>query len=198
MTGGGSKRHCAQCDKHLVNLSLLTEKAAHAFVQSQSAEGSFCAMFEYKGDAILFKPEPIQRTLKTSIATAVLGLPLLVGCPDESPPSVAKAIEVSSSLDSEPTPRQSSGAAARPVLSVATDSRTDPNPECDEQKLQQIEDQAALVSYQESRLFYIYQEHSFEGNLSKLDAIQLARNKRNRPLGGVMRHSPIISGGNDR
>lgn len=48
MAGESAHRHCAQCDRNVVNLSRYTEAVAYqkALELAQAESGEFCAVFE--------------------------------------------------------------------------------------------------------------------------------------------------------
>lgn len=81
MPGNAKRRHCSECDRHLLNLSEFTERQAHSLATQMAEKGEFCAVFDLDGDRILFQPEPPSR-IPRFVTAAALTLPLMAACED--------------------------------------------------------------------------------------------------------------------
>lgn len=139
MDGDAVRRHCARCDKDVVNLSMLTEREARTML----AECPPCVRYRFdEAGAVVFAHPQVRRQrrgLERLLGAAALVAPLLlagvVGCSDEPPPVLggterAVAVEPSTKWTSAPAtaeetrPHKASPGGARPP-SVRQDGELD-------------------------------------------------------------------------
>jgi len=133
LDGDGKQRHCSQCDRHLHNLSLYTEREAYRIAKGLMKEETFCAVFELEGDRIKFQPETPSRIPKF-VGAAALALPLLAACDERSKPeAVSPQQEVV-----EPAIQEDPGAAALAAPPV------DEIVNCSQEELAELQEAAKL------------------------------------------------------
>ncbi len=168
MAGESANRHCAQCDRNVVNLSRYTEAVAYqkALELAQTESGEFCAVFECVGDKIIFQPEPVHRSMKSSVAAAALTLPLLFGCEDSNQTSLERPhaveverVEVAESVDPAARPLKP-GSAALPVPVVKSSPEETLCDEAYEAKQKVLAEREEEIAYRSAHLFEIYQAHT--------------------------------------
>jgi len=190
LTGTGKERHCAQCDRHLHNLSLYTEREAHKLATQLLKEESFCAVFELEGDRILFKQEAPSR-IPRAVGVAALAIPLLAACDERSevkPQAVSAQSEVVAQ-DSPSTPPEP-GAAALTRDEVVN---------CSDEELSNLKakvsaERSARMAEARSQLFEILEGGEvveaaleptiLEGNASTVETIMERRRHHHRRLMG--------------
>jgi hypothetical protein len=192
MPGSDRRKHCAQCDRHLVNFSQFTEKEAFKIAAEQLNDGEFCGVFEVRGNEILFKPEPVSRSLKTSVAAAALSLPLLMGCEEKAESPSAQGAQMAQTAQSSPNepadlkveeaeaqPKEV-GAAAMPldITKLIEETKVEGCELVDSAKLDGRGPEERYDLVQRSKLFEIYKDHTLAANLSRIEQIQAARIRR--------------------
>lgn len=107
MTGSEKRRHCAQCDKHVVALSEMTPEEADALVR-QAKPHSLCLRIEHDDDGtILFRAGAPHATSNraTPLLTLVMGASLFaIACEHPAEPSATLDPAKNTSTESlEPT-----------------------------------------------------------------------------------------------
>lgn len=91
MPGDSQRRHCAECNRTLVNLSKLTEIEAYAIAQKELKTGHFCCVFEIEDGRIHFAAAPSR--VPNLVRAAALSLPLFAACESEEPSANAAVVE---------------------------------------------------------------------------------------------------------
>ncbi len=91
MPGDSRRRHCAECNRTLVNLSKLTEIEAYRIAQKELKTGHFCCVFEIEDGRIHFAAAPSR--VPNLVRAAALSLPLLAACESEEPSVNAAVVE---------------------------------------------------------------------------------------------------------
>ncbi len=201
MTGDDRQRHCAACQRDIVDMSTMTETQAHAHVSERLANREeLCVLFRQSDGRLKFAPEQVSKP-RQAIAAAALTLGLSVGC-DSRQAETPSAVEVQK--ETEPT--------AAPGASAAPTPKTTPAPtrlvpaselpdECetiDPKRLAELEKRDQHAAYVKSRLFRldvdeseyedlkyeekaIYEPTTVRNAIKDLHVLQAKRNKRNRP-----------------
>lgn len=102
MDGDARRRHCAQCDRHLVNFSKFTEKQALRMLKQELQEDELCGVFNIRDGRILFQPEPIRfRNLSAAAVAVSLSLPLLGACGDAGAEQVQEVVSPQQPVEAE-------------------------------------------------------------------------------------------------
>jgi len=189
MPGDSKRRHCAECDRTLVNLSKLTEIEAYAFAQKELKTDHFCCVFEIEDDRIRFESAPTR--IPNLVRVAALSLPLLAAC--ESPGSSANTEEVVQAIGAEPLLKEvddSKGQEAEVAAAALHRSESDASATPDTVTVEDMAEREARADSAKSLYFEIFVEDGHAKPIGDIEIIQ-----RHRDLDSRRHHKPKVSMG---
>lgn len=113
MTGDAHRRHCAECDKHVYDLSSLTREQAEALLEEH--EGSLCIRFYRRADGTVLTadcPVGVRRRRRRWAAFSALAFTTLGG-------TALMFLGVTATMGAPPAPAPVAMGSAAPVESAA-------------------------------------------------------------------------------
>lgn len=126
MRGDERRRFCAQCDKHVHNLSAMTKAQAQALLER---DPELCVIYQYdEHEELVFAPEPTRQQLQLQgarklLAAAALAVPMMLAACDEPSPQAQPVVTSPITLEESGARLASPAILTREVTSTQGASR---------------------------------------------------------------------------